>query len=119
MVKTNPDEFYTIKGDLVDYEYQLRNIEFPGATLFATAFEFGTFGDSLLGGIRSLRAEVMDNQLSVHGARNATIAAQVRREFQALFYPVEERWQAKALEDARLAFHGILGAYGLVSSKKE
>lgn len=115
VVKTNPEEFYTIKGDMIDYDYHIHETEYPDRELFATSFEFGTFGDSLLAGIRSLRAEVMDNQLSVHGARNETIAAQVRREFKALFYPDEKQWQDKALEDARQAFTGILSAYDLLN----
>ncbi len=110
VVKTNPEEFYTIKGDMIKFEYELRNQKFPDKTLYATAFEFGTFGDALPALIRSLRAEVFDNQLKNFGAKNKVVASQIRREFCELFYPDEARWREKALTDARLAIRGILKA---------
>jgi hypothetical protein len=110
VVKANPEEFYSIRGDMINFEYELRNQKFPDKTLYATAFEFGTFGDSLPALIRSLRAEVLDNQLKQFGVKNEKTAAQVRGEFCELFYPVEERWREKALTDGRQAFAGILKA---------
>ena len=115
VVKANPDESYTMLGDMLDYGYHLRETEFPDKQVLATCFEFGAFGDSLLAGIRILRAEVMDKQLSDHGAKNETIARAVRREYEELFFPAETRWREKALADARQAFNGILSAYHLIS----
>jgi hypothetical protein len=114
VVKANPEEFFTTLGDISAYLYHLRDTEFPEKKALATCFEFGTFGESLLAGIRSLRAEVMHKQLSNHGARNEAIARAVRKEFEELFFPSEPRWREKALADGRQALLGILRAYKLL-----
>ena len=67
--KIDQAEFYAISGDMGEYFYHLRDAQFPGKGLFACGFEFGTFGDSLLARIRSLKAMVWENQLHWHGAR--------------------------------------------------
>jgi hypothetical protein len=112
-LKVAPGEFYAMFGDITAYYYELRNNEFTDHTFFACAFEFGTFGDSLLHRIRSLRAMVFENQLHWHGAVNDAAAAMIRREFRELYFPSEISWREKALEDGRQAFTGILRAYGL------
>jgi hypothetical protein len=114
VVKANPDEFFTTLGDISAYTYHLRETEFPDRKVLATCFEFGTFGESLLAGIRSLRAEIMHKQLLNYSAKNERIARSVRKEFKELFFPVEERWREKALADGRQAFEGILRAYQLI-----
>ena len=100
--------------EMAEYYYRLRNESFPEKQLFACGFEFGTFGDSLLARIRSLRAMVYENQLHWHGAKNERIAEKVRKEFQELYFPEETKWHEKAIQDCRLAFEGILSAYGLL-----
>jgi len=112
-LKVAPGEFYAMSGDTTAYYYEARNAEFPDRTLFACAFEFGTFGDSLLKRIRSLRAMVFENQLHWHGAVNERAAQAIRREFRELYFPSESTWREQALTDGRLAFNGILHAYGL------
>ena len=54
----NPDEFYTMQGDMIDWEYQLVIKEFPGIEFFAATCEFGTYGDSTLQAARSLRTTI-------------------------------------------------------------
>lgn len=112
-LKVAPGEFYAMSGDMAAYYYEIRNVEFPDRTFFACAFEFGTFGDSLLRKIRSLRAMVFENQLHWHGAMIESAAEAIRREFHELYFPSETTWQEQALKDGRLAFNGILHAYGL------
>ncbi len=112
--KINADEFYTINGDMCDYFYLLRDAEFPDRKLFAGGFEFGTFGESLPALIRSLRITILENQLRHHGAKNETIAENIRKEYQELFFPAEERWREKALADGRQALKGILNAHNLI-----
>jgi hypothetical protein len=112
--KINADEFYKINGDMSDYFYILRDTEFPDKKLFASGFEFGTFGDSLFALIRSLRITILENQLRQFGAKNETIAHAVREEYGELFFPAEERWREKALADGRQALEGILRAYQLL-----
>jgi len=112
--KINPEEFYAINGDMGEYYYLLRNEKFPFKKLFACGFEFGTFGDSLLARIRSLRAMVFENQLHWHGAVDESAAQAVREEFRELYFPADEQWRAKALADGRQAFEGVLRAYQLI-----
>jgi hypothetical protein len=112
--KINAEEFYAISGDMGEYYYRLRDRDFPAKRLFACGFEFGTFGDSLLARIRSLRAMVFENQLHWQGAQNEQIAEQVRQEFKELYFPQETKWSEKALEDGRQAFDGILRAHQLL-----
>ena len=114
VLKINAQEFYDISGDMAAYYYKLRNKNFSDRHLFACGFEFGTFGSSLPARIRSLRAMVFENQLHWHGAKNARIVDQVRKEFDEFYFPSETIWREKALADGRQAFEGILHAYQLI-----
>ncbi len=113
-VRINSSEFYSVQGDMIDYVYELAKNELGGKCLYATTFEFGTLGDSLLAGVRSLRAMVMENQAYWHGA-SERMRVRVERDFRELFFPQEERWRAKAVADARQAFEGILAAEGYLT----
>lgn len=112
VVKTNPDEFYAMRGDMVDCEYQLMSAEFPAKRFYATAFEFGTYGDTLWAAVRSLQTMIYENQLFWHGSSHQTFENRIKRNFSELYFPTEERWQQKAISDARQAFEGILKAEG-------
>jgi hypothetical protein len=112
--KVNADEFYAISGDMGEYVYRLRDADFPGRNVFAGGFEFGTFGDSLPALIRSLRITVLENQLRHYGAVSSKAEQDIRKEYEELFFPAEEKWREKALADGRQAFEGILSAYGLI-----
>ena len=106
------DEFYEVRGDMVDFVYMLRDREFPQTKLYSTAFEFGTFGESNWDKVRSLQAMVFENRLTWHGAANNRIEESVRREFLESFSPSEERWRRKAIADADQAFEAILRMTG-------
>jgi hypothetical protein len=110
----NPEEFYTIQGDMTDYLYDLVAREFSGKSIYSATFEFGTYGDSLLAGVRSLLITILDNQLACHGG-GVQAQAQIRREYDELYCPSEPAWFEKAMQDARQAFDGILGVEGYVS----
>jgi hypothetical protein len=110
MVAANPEEFYAIRGDMIDYVYALRKHEFPEKKLYATSFEFGTLGDDFSGQIGSPRAMVLENRLYWQGAANDKLAGQVKHDFEELFNPDANDWRAKAVADADRAFEGILRA---------
>ncbi len=105
---TNPEEFYTIHGDMLDFIYKLVGKD---QKIYAGAFEFGTYGDSLANAIHSLRTSIYENQVRHHGGSDKA-KAWVQHEFDDLFMPAETAWLEKAIEDARQAFSGILGAEG-------
>jgi len=114
--KINPEEFYAINGDMGEYYYLLRNEHFPLKKLFVCGFEFGTFGNSLLARVRSLRAMVFENQLYWNGAVNEISARAIRHEFRELYFPAETKWREKAIADCRQAFAGILKAFGFFTT---
>jgi hypothetical protein len=114
----NPDEFYTMQGDMIDWEYNLVEKEFAGAHYFGAACEFGSFGESILAGARSLRITVFKNQLNQFGA-NKTSAAWIEQEYRELYRPAEAAWFNKAKADVRQAFDGILSAEGFSEPKQE
>jgi hypothetical protein len=103
----NPDEFYTIHGDMVEYFHNIN----PQKKIYAGAFEFGTYGDSLLDSIHSLRTTVFENALRWHGG-SAAAREWMKREYNELFIPTDPKWWQKAQADARQALDGILSAEG-------
>lgn len=110
----NPEEFYEVRGDMIDYVYMLRDKEFPEVDLYATSFEFGTFGISHWGKLRSKLAMILENQWYWHGASTKKVEAQVRNEFLESFSPSAEKWRKKAIADADQAIKGILEMEGFI-----
>ncbi len=97
---------YRIQGDLGGD--LLRRAARHGREVVTAALEFGTLGHSTAAQLRSLRALVLENQMSHHGAASDAVAAWVRAEFQALFAPTDPAWRTRALEQARRVFTGWL-----------
>lgn len=114
VVAANPQEFYAIRGDMIDYIYEMRGHEFPEKKLFATAFEFGTYGNGFKGKVGMPRAMSFENRLCWHGAVNEKMAARVKDDFEELFNPSAPEWKAKAVQDADQVFQGILEAEGYI-----
>lgn len=112
VVAANPEEFYAIRGDMVDYLYMLWQKEFPQKRLYANAFEYGTYGDSFMAALRSMRTMVFENRAFCQGAPGLRTQARVARAIGELFAPEEDDWRAKAVADADQAFEGILKAEG-------
>ena len=116
VVAANPDEFYAISGDMIDYVYLLHEQQFPSKHLYATSFEFGTFGESTTAQIRTLKTMIFENQFYWYGASDHAVKQRVLVDFQELFFPQEEKWRRKAVADADQAFQGILNAEGYLKN---
>jgi hypothetical protein len=114
VAKATLAEFYPIRGDMIDHMYRMFDDEFPRTRLYATAFEFGTLGDSLPALLRGLRTMIWENQVHQFGTQDARLRQIVQREFQALFAPSNAHWRHKAIADARQALEGILRAEGFL-----
>jgi hypothetical protein len=110
VVKANPDEFYAIQGDMIDYFYSCAQSAYPEKTIYGTTFEFGTFGDTTLALLKSMAAMIFENWLVWRPSANDSLTQRVKTLFGSLYNPQEARWQQKAMDDARLAMHGILTA---------
>jgi len=115
VLKSDDRDFYAMRGDMIDSLYGRAGEAWPGTRFYASAFEFGTLGDSTVALARSLRAMVHENQAHHHGARTGSAARWARQEFEALYVPSDPAWWRAARESARRAFDGILGAEGFLS----
>lgn len=109
-----PQTFYTTHGDMTDWQYRLAQQKFPNARFFGAVFEFGTFGDALTAGVRSLQISALKNQSNLFGA-DPQSAAWIEQEYGELFCPSDPAWLGKAVQDARQSYAGILGAEGLLT----
>ena len=114
VAKTNPDEFYQMQGDMIDYLYQLVNEKFPEKYFYATSFEFGTYGDSSWAVLKSLLAMINENRLFHYGSINKQTELKAKHDFEELFNPRSTYWREKVLQDSRQAFTGILRAEGFI-----
>jgi hypothetical protein len=116
VVAATADEFYAIRGDMVDYEYLLWKNEFPKKRFFATAYEFGTLGDTMYGLFQSPRVMIHENRAYWHGTKNESLLAKAKHGFEELFNPEAKDWKEKAVADGDQAFEGILKAEGYISA---
>jgi len=108
VVATTPVEFYHMEGDMIDYIYRTRAAGAATTPVYATCFEFGCLGDSLLAQIDSLWRAVANNRLRQHGAASDGIADAVRRLWREAYCPSEPSWEEHAHGNALRAFRGIL-----------
>jgi predicted deacylase len=115
IVKADPQEFYSIQGDMVDYNCWLGR-QYPEAQLYSTCFEFGTLGDSIGALLQSMRALIDENRLWQHRGGDTLRDEAIRKQFVEAFYPNCSMWRQRAVEDARRALTGILGNEGLITS---
>jgi len=114
VVAATADEFYALRGDMIDYIYALQQNEFPQTKLYATSFEFGTYGNTLHGLIHSPRVMIHENRAYWHGAGGDEIHTRAKHGFEELFNPAAKDWREKAVADADMAFTGILKAEGFI-----
>jgi len=119
VVKADADELYSAQGELTTYLYTLVHKEFPNKRLYATSLEFGTYGDTFLASLRSLRTLILENQIHWFGVGSERVQERVARAFEELFCPNEETWRAKAVTDARQALYGILLAEGFIPPREQ
>jgi len=114
VVAATADEFYAIRGDMIDYVYALHQKEFPSRKLYATSFEFGTLGDTLYGLFQSPRVMIHENRSFWHGAGSDNLLVRAKKGLEELFNPSSHAWKEKAVKDAEQAFEGILKADGYI-----
>ncbi len=115
VVKSNTDSFYVMNGDLIDFIYQ----KYPEIK-YATAFEFGTFGDSILAGLKSIIALVLENQYfsyNLNGKKDDSLnkdvnsnraGAKIIQFYEKAYFPKSKKWLNKAQQDFERAICGII-----------
>jgi len=114
VLRADPDQFYQMQGDMINWAYQLQRDEYPDIAYYGTAFEFGTYGSGILAEIASLKDTLFENQAHFHGTGSDLVVDKIRGKFLDLYCPSEDRWRSKVLDDARQAFRGIFKAYRLI-----
>jgi len=114
VVNTSVDEFYAIQGDLIDYEYRVVQRVAPNLRFYATAFEFGTLGESPLASVQSMWTAILENQAHWYGTVSDAAHVRIQKRFRQLYYPQEKDWQMKAIQDADQAVSGILRGEGFM-----
>lgn len=108
---TNPEEFYQIHGEMADYIYLVANRS--NRKIYSAAFEFGTYGNGLLQGARSLLTTITANQLFNYQTSLNSIHW-ISRDYDELYFPSEPTWLDAAIKNGRQAFKGILEAEGFI-----
>ncbi|HDD61888.1 MAG TPA: DUF2817 domain-containing protein [Chloroflexi bacterium] len=112
ILQADPEQFYRMQGDMVDWVYRLKEVDYPKVKHFGMAFEFGTYGEGILKEIKSLRTMIYENQTAQHGSSSAKLDAYMRKEFLEMYFPYSSRWREKAILDCRQAYSGVLSAEG-------
>ncbi|MEJ5272999.1 MAG: M14 family metallopeptidase [Spirochaetota bacterium] len=110
VVQSNTDSFYEMKGDLIDYIYKV----YPSIK-YATSFEFGTFGDSVLSSLKSVVAIVLENQYFYNNLNGKPvnekeldrIGKKVLTFYEKAYFPKKLKWWKKAILNFELAIELI------------
>lgn len=98
-------EFYLTTGDTTEYFYKTIK---DHQELYATAFEFGTLGDSLLDSIFSLKYTVEENQNNKNPTNNNTSQDVIDLRYMEMFFPSEVKWREIAVNSFKDAMFGVL-----------
>ena len=114
VLKADPEEFYSMQGDMINWLYDTREALGWEGNLYAAAFEFGTIGTSIPHEMISLWNMIFENQAFYQGVQDPQIKANVLETFLEMFSPSEAKWQDKALADCRQALKGILKKQGFL-----
>jgi len=110
IVQADPDQFYSMKGDMIDWIYRYQHAHHPDSNYYGAAFEFGVYGDGIPNEIKSLRTMIFENQVYHHGAERVRLARWDRGEIVNMYFPQEEEWREKALGDCRQGLAGVLAS---------
>lgn len=106
--KANPEQFYKMQGDMVDWLYRYRSAAGLGGRFYAAAFEFGTIGPTIPHEIISLWNMIFENQAFWKGTLNAETKIRIEQILLEMYFPSERKWREKALADCRQALRGVL-----------
>lgn len=108
IIKADPEQFYSMKGDMIDWTYRHQRSAAPQIDFYGATFEFGVYGDGIPNEIRSVRTMIFENQAVHQGTVSDQLAAWIKQELLGMYYPHEDDWREKALADCYQAFRGVL-----------
>lgn len=105
----NQADFYLIDGDMIEYLYVHKPSD---KHLYATCFEFGTQGETILSQMKSLKAMMFENA-SYHQPMTRRFKIYAKDLMLNQFRPKSDLWIIKAIEDFHQACRGIMTYYDL------
>ncbi len=103
----NVEDFYEIDGDMLEKIYDIYHKQNADCSLFATCFEFGTIGKSLLNTVSSLKAMVFENSAYFEN-QTQNFNKYALKLIKEQFLPSAEKWRIKAEKDFLKAMQGII-----------
>ena len=101
------DDFYDIKGDMIEYIYNVHKSKRIKSDLLVTCFEFGTKGASILNVTESFKAVLFENS-SHFKKQPAKFKEYSEIIYKEQFLPKEDKWRIKAEQDFLLALTEII-----------
>jgi len=103
----NADDFYEIDGDMIEMIYAINQKRDKPIELYATCFEFGTLGESILKSIKSLKSMLFDNS-AYFIPQPPKFKVYTSKLIKEQFMPSELEWRTKAYSDFKRSLTGIL-----------
>ena len=110
--KADPEQFYMMQGDMVDWLYKYRRSAGLEGKFYGAGFEFGTIGGTIPHEYISLWNMIFENQAYWKGSLKADTIIRTREILLEMYFPSEDKWREKALADCRLALRGVLRQEG-------
>lgn len=104
------DDFYAIDGDMIEKIYETHKTNNYTSNLYATCFEFGTYGESTKNSISSLKALIFEND-SYFETQKPKFMEYSNKLIKEQFMPDEDKWKEKAHRDFLDATTDILTHY--------
>lgn len=114
ILKADPEDFYVMQGDMVDWLYRYRQSAGLNGKFYGVGFEFGTIGNTIPHEFISLWNMIFENQAYWKGAETEAIKNRVNEIFREMYFPTGAGWREKALADCRQALRGVLRAEGFL-----
>ncbi len=108
IIAHDSEEFYATTGDTTEYFYSIID---SNKELYATCFEFGTLGDSLMAGIKSLKFTVEENRNNKYPTNNKTTQKIIDAQYMEMFFPSSTEWRTSAISSFTDAMNGVLNYY--------
>jgi len=105
ITQAKKETFYSINGDMIDYIHKkYQSI----SNFYSTCLEFGTYGEGLIGQLKSIKSLALENQAWWYGTKNTQVRSKVDKLFREMFFPERNEWRSSFEEDTKKALNGIL-----------
>ncbi len=102
---TDTDDFYQVTGDYVSYVEGLME----DGIYLSIVFEYGTMdSQTLMGTLKSLHVNVLENQGYFHGYSTQENEEIIRFDYREMYYPSSPEWKVKIIVDSRALLSEVM-----------